>query len=207
MKSYIALIKFSQEILLATSVIILSTIPAILAITPQWLTETSYLWLYGIAHVALFLVMLIRPLADIFRGNTWLRPLVILRKGMGVLSASIIVSFILSKVIIDGWSYFGTMFTGAYWSLLDLTLFAHLGDLSAIVLLITSNNLSKRLLGKHWKRIQRLSYVYFYASSFFVLFILHESVILFYMTAVTLATLFAWLRNRREILKTNPILA
>lgn len=204
MKTYFAFIKHLQTILLAVSIIILCTLPAILVIVPDWITETTYLWLYAVAHFTLFLVMLVRPLADILRGVSWLRPLVILRKGFGVLSASIVVSFIISKIMIDASGYFSNFLTAEYWSLENLAIFAHLADISAILLLITSNNLSKQLLGKNWKPIQRLSYIYFYGSAFYVLFILGETISLYYIIIVTTVTSVAWLRNHHFILPTQP---
>jgi DMSO/TMAO reductase YedYZ heme-binding membrane subunit len=142
--------------------------------------------------------MIIRPLADIFTKSTKIRPLVILRKGVGVLSASIIVSFILAKIIIDPSGYFGSLITSQYWSFENLAVLAHLGDLSAIVLIVTSNNLSKRILGGWWKRIQRLSYIYFYASSLYVFFIFNDTVVLLSMILVTVLTYVAHIKNKKR---------
>lgn len=200
MKTYFAVIKYLQQSLLAIAIGILATLPSALALTPEIFNEQVYFWLYAVAHFTLFLVMLVRPLADILQGVKWLRPLVILRKGMGVLSASIIVSFILSKIMTDAGGYFYGFLTPEYWSLNNLALFAHLADISAVLLLVTSNNLSKKLLGKNWKRIQRLSYVYFYGSAIYVYFILEEKIVLYYLAIVTLVTLLAWLRNHQLIL-------
>lgn len=205
MKTYFNFIKHFQNLLLAVAIIILCTLPSALVLTPHWFNDATYYWLYAIAHFTLFLVMLVRPLADILQGVKWLRPLVILRKGMGVFSASIIVSFILSKIIMDAGGYLGSFATLDYWSLTNLALLAHLADISAILLLVTSNNLSKKLLGKNWKRIQRLSYVYFYGSALYVFFILHETIVAYYLAIVTLVTILAWLRIHGFILQTtNP---
>jgi DMSO/TMAO reductase YedYZ heme-binding membrane subunit len=203
MKTYFAFIKHLQTATLSLSIVILCTLPIALALMPEWFSPSTYAWLYSVTHATLFLVMVVRPLADILRGVTWLRPLVILRKGFGVLSASIAVSFILSKIIIDATGYAANFLTAEYWSLTNLALLAHLADISAILLLITSNNLSKRLLGKIWKRIQRLSYVYFYCSSLYVFFILGEIIPLYYLIIVTLVTSVAWLRNHGFILQTH----
>lgn len=205
MKTYFNFIKHFQNLLLAVAIIILATLPSALALTPEIFNEHTYFWLYAVAHFALFLVMIVRPLADILQGVKWLRPLVILRKGMGVFSASIIVSFILSKIIMDAGGYLGSFTTSDYWSLTNLALLAHLADISAVLLLVTSNNLSKKLLGKNWKRIQRLSYVYFYGSAIYVYFILGETIVLNYLAIVTIVTLLAWMRNQKLLLSTpNP---
>ncbi|HEU4677259.1 MAG TPA: hypothetical protein VFS75_00905 [Candidatus Paceibacterota bacterium] len=196
MKTYFAFIRITQEALLAVSVAMLATLPTVLAFNPDLFTDASMAFLYAVAHTALFFVMMIRPLSDLFPSVPYLRPLVILRKGAGVLSASVIVSFLLAKVIVDPSGYLSSIGTGAYWSLHNLALFAHLGDLSAVVLLATSNALSKRVLGKNWKRVQRLSYVYFYASALYVTLMLHTTYVLVYVVFVTLATVFALLKNR-----------
>lgn len=201
MKLYFAFIKHTQSTILALSIVILCTLPSALVLVPDWFTESTYVALYAAAHGTLFLVMLVRPLADILHGVPWLRPLVILRKGFGLFSASIIVSFILAKVMTDAGGYFGSFLTTSYWSLAHLSLLAHLADISAVLLLVTSNNFSKQILGKSWKHIQRLSYVYFYGSSLYVFFILGETLSLYYLIIITLVTVLAWLRNRGFILK------
>lgn len=205
MKTYFAFIKHLQTATLALSVVILGTLPTTLILVSEWFTDATYFWLYAVTHLALFLVMLVRPLADILRGVSWIRPLVILRKGFGVFSASIAVSFILAKIIGDTSGYFSSFLTTQYWSLENLSLFAHLADISAVLLLVTSNNLSKKILGKNWKRIQRLSYVYFYCSSLYVLFILGETMPLYYLIVITLVTSVAWLRNHGYIMQTHTI--
>lgn len=207
MKIYFAFIKHLQTVMLALSMVILGTLPSALVLVPDWFNDTTYLWLYSAAHLALFLVMIVRPIADILRGIPWIRPLVILRKGFGVFSASIIVSFILTKIITDASGYFSVLLTREYWSLENLALLAHVADISAILLLITSNNLSKGLLGKNWKRIQRLSYVYFYGSTLYVFFILHETISLYYLIIITFVTSLAWLRNHGFILQTHSLKA
>ncbi len=200
MKTYFLLIKFTQLILLGISIIILATLPAVLVFYPDFI---SYQFLYFLAHTSLFFVMIIRPLADIMTKTTIVRPLVILRKGIGVFSASIIVSFILSKIIVDPTGYLASFGTTSYWTLKNLTLFAHLADISAIILLVTSNNLSKRILGANWKRIQKLSYVYFYGSGLYVVFILKDYLILFYLIIVTILTLVAYQTNKKRRLLTT----
>lgn len=198
MKTYLSLIKLTQLILLGISIIVLAILPGLLVLYPDSLDIS---WLYFIAHTSLFLVMVIRPLSDVASGARFIRPLVILRKGVGVLSASFIVSFIISKIIIDPVGYFTGFTQASYWSINNLALFAHLADISAILLLVTSNNYSKRLLGANWKRLQRLSYVYFYGSGIYVVYVLKDYLVLSYLIIVTALTLVAFGVNkaRREL--------
>ena len=123
-------------------ILILMVIPELLVFYPETLNQNT---LYFLAHLSLFFVMIVRPLADLLPQARFIRPLVILRKGFGVFSASIIVSFIIAKLIVDPTGYLAGFGTSAYWSFSGLALFAHLADISAVLLLVTSNNLSKIL--------------------------------------------------------------
>ncbi len=202
MKYYIQTIKHLQTGLLGVGILTLMVLPLFSIFAPDLVLSNTTL-LYDIAHATVFFVMLIRPLADIMTNVTVIRPLVILRKGFGVVSASIIVSFMLAKILVDPGGYFLGMFGSAYWSLDGYALFAHLADITAVLLLITSNNYSKRLLGAWWKRIQRLSYIYFYASAFYVFATFGTVSVFFYMIIVTILTLTAFVANRVKRMSTN----
>ena len=195
-KAFFTFIASLQEMLLAVSIAILLALPVVLAYIPDYLPDASYTVLFAVSLFAVFLVMIIRPLADLFPGVTWIRPLVILRKGFGVLSASIIVGIMLSKVMGDGWGYVLDFVTPEHWSLVHGAVLASIGDLSALILLITSNKFSKRVLGKNWKRIQKLSYVYFYAGALYEYLLLDQVLALAAMILVTVLVLAAYVRNR-----------
>ncbi|MEK7185287.1 MAG: hypothetical protein AAB726_01565 [Patescibacteria group bacterium] len=203
MKNYLKSIKYIQIILLGISIITLMTLPISLVFYPDFFSASLIQKLFSVSHWFLFFVMLIRPAADIFTKTKLIRPLVILRKGAGVISASIIVSFILAKLIVDPNDYLGSLLTLEYWSLVDYAVLAHMADLTAIVLLITSNNLSKKLLGLWWKKIQKLSYVYFYASSLYVLFLYGNIDVLIAVILVTLFTFIAFLKNLKRLEVSN----
>ncbi len=157
-----------QNILLTISIGTLIVLPPAAAF--EMITPDVRALLFEISHLSVGFVMIIRPLSNLFPRTRLLAQLVILRKGFGVLSAAVIVSFFLARYITDGLQSLREIFTAAYWSLRDYALLAHLGDLTAIILLITSNNFSKRILGRNWKRIQQLAYVYFYAGTGYAFF-------------------------------------
>lgn len=204
MRTYLKTIQYLQKFFLGISILIMTVLPLIIVFFPEMLSGQTTLRLYDISHFAVLLVMLVRPMADIFTQTILIRPLVILRKGLGVFSASIVMSFILAKIMISPVGYFVSIGTVKYWSFQNFAIFAHLADLSAILLIITSNNLSKRILGNDfWKNIQRLSYVYFYASSIYVLFVFGNMIMLLSMFLVTLLTMIAYLINHN---KTKPII-
>ncbi|MDO8566076.1 MAG: hypothetical protein Q7S04_02745 [Candidatus Moranbacteria bacterium] len=159
--------------------------------------------LYTISFGAVFLVMLVRPLADIFTEQLWLRRLVILRKGLGILSASIIVGFMLSAIIAPESIYSQSLFTVDFYSFDNYRFFAHIGDISGFILLITSNIFSQKLLKRNWKRIQRLSYVYFYAGGIYEAFALKSMFAFYALLIVTALTTLAW---AAKILRRNLVL-
>ena len=200
MKYYIKIISYTQEILLGLGILILMTLPLAVLYNVDPVTAQTMV-LYDVVHISLFFVMVIRPLADIWTNTQYVRPLVILRKSFGVVSASIVVSFLLAKIIADPSGYMQDFFTPAYWSLVNYALFAHLADVTAVLLLITSNRFSKRILGVWWKRVQRLSYVYFYASSLYVYLSFDETLVLIFVLIVTFLTLVAFIKNS---LKKSP---
>ncbi len=197
MRYYIYFITYLQHTLVGGSVLYLMTAPIFMSFYPDLLPSGYQATLFSISLSAVTFVMAIRPLADLFKSWRWLRSLVILRKGFGVVSASIIVSFILSKIMMGGLvPYVTVMSTGAYWSLDGYALLAHLGDITAIILLLTSNNLSKRLLGKGWKRVQKLAYVYFYAGALYEVLAFSSSYALACAVGVTTLVLVAFIKNR-----------
>lgn len=199
MKTYFTIIKYLQETLLVVAIGIMIYLPLMIVLRPDVISNDVTLKLYLVAHIFLFFVMMIRPLADIFIKVKWIRPLVILRKGMGVLSASIVVSFIFAKLMIDPSGYLGSIMTLKYWSMVNYAVLAHLADLSAVILIVTSNNLSKRILGNWWKKIQQLSYVYFYGSVLYVYLSYGNSYLLYALTIITLLIYLAYLKNKRRL--------
>ncbi len=196
MKLYFSIIATTQNILLGVSILMLAILPGVSVFFPEIIPTNT---LFFLAHTSLFLVMIIRPLADLLPTIRFIRPLVILRKGVGVFSAAIIVSFILAKIITDPAAWIQDIMSISYWSPTSLAFLAHLADISAILLLVTSNNLSKRLLGRNWKRIQRLSYIYFYGSGVYVVATYQDKIVLSFLFMVTLVTIGSYMVKRRPV--------
>lgn len=194
-KTFFNIISLLQQYLLATGIGILLILPIWLAYFSTSLPSWSYTAMYGASLTAVFLVMAIRPLADLFPTISWIRPLVILRKGFGVFSASIIVAVMLSKSMTSGFSYLTDFFSPEHWSLAGGAILAPLGDVSALLLLVTSNKFSKRVLGKSWKRIQKLSYVYFFAGALYEYLLLGQVLALVAMVLVAGLVAAAYVKN------------
>ena len=104
----------------------------------------------------------------------------------------------LSKIIINPYEFFSSFLTYKYWSLINYALLAHLADISAIALLVTSNNLSKKILGGWWKKIQKLAYVYFYASSLYVFLSYGDIKMAYFISTITTTTFLAFIINSKK---------
>lgn len=178
-----------QNILISISLFLLGFIPTYSQTLGMGFAVRGAL--YAVSFVAVFAVMIVRPLADI-TGFLWLRRLVILRKGFGILSSSIIIGFMVDALITPQSPYLSSLLSGTFFSLDHFTLFAHLGDISGLILLLTSNTFSQKLLKQNWKRIQRLSYVYFYAGGIYEAFALDSMFALYAILLVTNLTVLAW---------------
>ncbi len=163
--------------------------------------------LFILSFFAAFLVMSVRPLADI-TGYDGLKRLVILRKGLGILSAAIIVGIALGKIFLPGSTYLEMLFSPAFFSFAHYAFFAHMGDVAGFILLVTSNTFSQRLLRQNWKRIQHLSYVYFFAAGIYEAFPLGNGFALFALVLVSILTILAWqIKAHRREQQTVPSVA
>lgn len=146
-------------------------------ITTPFLLKDGPLWYYNhawdIAWWSVVFVIIIRPLADLFPKLLLLRKLLIWRNGLWILSSAIILSYFAFNVYTN-YSYYGiapldtlwNYFTAKMWS--GKNIFPRLSEITALILFITSNNFSQKVLGKNWKRLQKLAYVYFISWWIFI---------------------------------------
>jgi hypothetical protein len=88
--------------------------PVISVFSPEIIPNYLDNFFYSISFFAVLFVMIIRPLADILKYPA-IRALVILRKSFGILSASIVISFLLEKIIMME-SISGYFLSPIYWS-------------------------------------------------------------------------------------------
>ncbi|QQS59599.1 ferredoxin [Candidatus Peregrinibacteria bacterium] len=126
-----------------------------------WFFPAKWNLLWDISWWSVVILMLLRPLSEVFPKLVFLKHLIPLRKGLGILSASVVTVTAIYTYVPHLDLFFSTYFSLYYWSISNYNFFAHLGELTGIVLLLTSNVWSQKVLGRSWKKIQRLSYVYF----------------------------------------------
>ena len=114
---------------------------------------------WNISWWSVVFVIAIRPLSDLFPKLWMLSKLVFLRKAFWILSSSIVIIALSYKFYLNP----NTLYN--YFSLnnfsLTYPLISRVSEITWLILLLTSNNLSQKTLWIWWKRIHRLSYIYF----------------------------------------------
>ena len=147
---------------------------------PLVLFYPQYWWfLWDISWYSVTILMLIRPLSDIFPKISFFKKLIVLRKWLWILSSSIVIlawftnwfkinldSSLFKNIflfLINIKNHFLIYFNQWYWTLSWYKFFWHIAELTWVVLLITSNSFSQKMLWKNWKLIQKSAYIYFFA--------------------------------------------
>ncbi len=107
----------------------------------------------------LLVIMISRPLFQVFPRFTWFRYIVMLRKELGIICASMLLAHWVGYFLGTGTSIL-TIFTDSkLWNFTSFISWGILGFIVCVPLLLTSNIYSMKLLGKKWKTLQRLSYM------------------------------------------------
>lgn len=117
-------------------------------------------FIFNLSWFAVAFVMLIRPISDIFPKNNFLRKLKTFRKTLWILSSILIVATFTWKWFFDPNSMVQYFTNINRWNNFN-ALIPRISELTAFILLITSNTFSQKNLWKWWKVIQYLSYAYF----------------------------------------------
>jgi len=114
------------------------------------------------AWITLLIIVLSRPLADLLKAKT-LKFLTSKRKYLGWICglAVILHVFIYATSFNLPLNFF---FNLSYWSFSTAMGWGLIAFATMIPLILTSNLFSIKLLKKHWKRLQRLTYLFFIAS-------------------------------------------
>lgn len=103
--------------------------------------------LWSISWISVVTLMCIRPLADIFPKILFFRSVLPLRKGLGILSASIVVtSLAFTLAAASSKKIVSTYFSAKGWGIASRSAFARISEITAVLLLVTSNTFSQKLL-------------------------------------------------------------
>ncbi len=106
----------------------------------------------------LVVIMVVRPLADIFPKVLLFKKLVLMRRSIGIFTGMAAMTHGLWFIYKDP-----SMLTQDYFYSFDsFLLYGSIASIFAFLLLITSNNISVKFLGKKWKWLQRGVHAMFY---------------------------------------------
>jgi DMSO/TMAO reductase YedYZ heme-binding membrane subunit len=165
------------------------------AVPLLWYFTDYKLLLWDVSWYTLVILLLIRPLAEILPSWLWLRRLILLRQGLGVLSAMAVVT----NLFLGIWSAPGLFFSWENWGIANPSIAGHIAELTALILLITSNRLSQRLLGIWWKRVQRLAYLYFFSAGLYLGFVFGKTSAFVGLALVSILWIAAYVKRHRLI--------
>ena len=159
--------KFSQ-------VIIYYILPLALAIL-VWQDIVSFNILGITALYLLFFILIIKPLAVIFKAG-WLWKIISYRRELGIAIWWFFIFHGLGMIISRNlqWSYFTNINNSLFWCLS--------AGIGILILSLTANNISVRLLKKNWKRLHYLAYLIFLAA-FYHASLAQDELMRFYIIA------------------------
>jgi len=121
----------------------------------------------------LVVILILRPLSQILPEFKIIQKIVTLRKELGIICASLILSHAIGYFLSHE-SLLATIQDPYFWELDNSLMWGFCGLIITFLLLITSNFLAIKILGKWWKSIQRLSYLLLILSSSHVLLLERE---------------------------------
>ena len=165
-----------------------------------FIDPTSYTLLGKAAWHLLCILMIIRPLSDVLPRFPILKKGVLLRKELGIASASFGIAHAAGFFLMSGMSPLGVFTnTSVYWGLTNFLTWGLLALLVSIPLLITSNLASMKLLKKNWKKLQYLSYAFFVLVALHLAFI-HPSIESFVENfSIVLVWAVLWILSYKKI--------
>jgi CDP-4-dehydro-6-deoxyglucose reductase len=164
---------------------------AILSIGYLILNPSNFRDMAAIGWNVMFAVMLIRPLSNIVPDFGILKTFVSTRRQFGILSAVLLlnhgIGFFLSQKI----SILSIFTNPMFLDYKQIFFWGILGLICASPALITSNNLSMKILKRNWKRIQKLAYLFFIFGAIHI-YLIGEKDVLIYVAIISIFWLLAW---------------
>lgn len=139
-----------------------------------WFPVTSSNLYWEVAMIAATFTLVIRPIYDLFPQSDILRELLKWRKGIGLISSGIVISFWLGRnVSLVNPSVFWDYFSANKWSLSMENLLERTTEITAWTLFLISNKWMVLHANRLWRRLQKLAYVYFLSAAL-LLTLIHE---------------------------------
>lgn len=144
----------------------------------------------------LLFVVFIRPLADLLPKLKILRTLSMLRKELGIMSGVFIIAHSLGYLVINDLPITSHFYDGNLWNFSSGLGWGSVGLFTVFILLLTSNNAAIRLLKKHWKPVQRLTYLLFLSGAIHIALIENEPA---GMIAIVISFIVLWVLSAMKV--------
>lgn len=116
---------------------------------------------WSIGRKILLIIVFVRPLADILPKLKILKKIVWMRKELWIACGSFILAHGIWFFLANNYDLPSSFFQANFWNFSNFFGWWMAGFVVMIPLLLTSNTYSMRLLWKHWKTLQRLTYLFF----------------------------------------------
>jgi len=105
----------------------------------------------------LIFILAIRPVMQIFPEFGILKTICGIRRELGILFAAVVFSHSIGYFFDSGESW-SEVFSANFWRFDNFLMWGFLGFLITVILVVTSNDFSVRILKKAWKPVQKMAY-------------------------------------------------
>ena len=157
-------------------------------------TSSNIYW--EIAMYAATFTLIIRPIYDFFPGSDVLRALLKWRKGIGLISSGIVISFWLSRnVSLTDITPLLNYFSATKWNFTVENVLERTTEITALTLFLISNKWMVLHFNKLWRQLQKLAYVYFLSAAI-LLTVVHEKTYGLVCLILFFAIYQAWIYKR-----------
>lgn len=119
----------------------------------------TFTLLWDLSWYLLLIIVYSRPLSNIFNKLIFLKRIVSIRKELWILCATLWIAHVIWYFL--NLNNLWLIFNSFYWRPDNAFGYWIYAFIISIPLLLTSNIYSMKLLGKNWKRLQRLTYLFF----------------------------------------------
>lgn len=119
----------------------------------------------------LFFLLLLRPVGQIFVDFGILKALLGMRKELGILCGSLAIAHGIGYFLVNDISMPSGFFDAYIWDITGYYFWGMIGFCIAIILTITSNMFSMKLLKRWWKKLHRITYIFLFVVAVHIILI------------------------------------
>ena len=156
-----------------------------------------YVEIWDFGWYCLLLIVFSRPLSDVLPRLGILKKIVALRKEIWIISGVFITAHWLGFFLNAKMSLLVWLTNPDYYNLTNLFGWWMIGMYIGIILTFTSNKFSKKILWKNWKRLQRLTYLFFIFGAVHIALVDNEKILPLSIVVSTWAIL--WILTYKKI--------